>query len=49
MSKDLRLMFINSLRTGNPLMGTFANSEDPDEMPHKAADHQVLQYLLKQK
>ena len=25
-----------------------ANSEDPDEMPHKAAFHQVLHCLLRQ-
>ena len=38
---------INPLYTGNPLMGTLANSEDPDEMPHKAAFHQGLHFLLK--
>ena len=27
-------------------MGTLANSEDPDEMPHNAAFHQGLYYLL---
>ena len=27
--------------------GTFSNSEDPDEMPHKAAFHQGLHCLLK--
>ena len=26
-----------------------ANSEDPDEMPHKAAFHQGLHYMLRQK
>ena len=26
-------------------MGTFANSEDPDEMPHNAAFHQGLHCL----
>ena len=25
--------------TGNPLTGTLANSEDPDEMPHNVAVH----------
>ena len=30
---------INPLYTGNPLTGTFANSEDPDEMQHYAAFH----------
>ena len=29
-------------------MGTLANSEDPDEMPHDAAFHQGLQCLLRQ-
>ena len=29
-------------------MGTLANSEDPDEMSHKAAFHQGLQGLLRQ-
>ena len=29
-------------------MGTVANSEDPDEIMHKAAFHQCLQYLLRQ-
>ena len=27
-------------------MGTLANSEDPDEMPHKEAFHQGLHFLL---
>ena len=35
--------------TGNPLMGTLANSEDLDEMQHNAAFHQGLQFLLKLK
>ena len=30
-------------------MGTLATSEDPDEMPHNAAFHQGLHYLLRQK
>ena len=29
-------------------MSTFANSEDPDEMPHNAAFHQGLPCLLRQ-
>ena len=29
-------------------MGTLANSDDPDEMPHHAAFHQGLHYLLRQ-
>ena len=28
-------------------MGTFTNSEDPDEMPHNAAFNQGLHCLLK--
>ena len=27
-------------------MGTFTNTEDPDEMPHNAAFHKVLHCLL---
>ena len=30
-------------------MGTFTNSEDPDEMQHNAAFHQGLHWLLKLK
>ena len=30
-------------------MGTLANSEDPDEMPHNAASHQGLHCLLRLK
>ena len=30
-------------------MGTLANSEDPDEMPHYAAFQQDLQFLLRYK
>ena len=30
-------------------MGTFTNSEDPDEMPHNAAFHQGLHCLLGKK
>ena len=29
-------------------MRTLVNSEDPDEMPHDAAFHQGLYYLLRQ-
>ena len=29
-------------------MGTLANLEDPDEMPHDAAFHQALHCLLRQ-
>ena len=29
-------------------MGTMANSEDPDEMPHNAVFHQGLHCLLRQ-
>ena len=28
-------------------MGSFANSEDPDEMQHNTAFHQGLQYILR--
>ena len=37
---------INPLKNRNPKTGTFANSEDPDEMPHHAAFHQGLHCLL---
>ena len=30
-------------------MNTLANNEDPDEVPHNAAFHQVLYCLLRQK
>ena len=30
-------------------MCTFANSEDPDEMPHDVAFHQDLHYFLRHK
>ena len=36
------------LKAGNPLKGTSANGEDPDEMPHHAAFHQGLHCLLTQ-
>ena len=29
-----------TLHTGNPIMDTFTNSEDADEMPHNVAFHQ---------
>ena len=31
---------LSPMYTGNPLMATLANSEDPDEMQHNAAFHQ---------
>ena len=37
----------NALLTRNPLTGTLANSEDPDEMPHDVAFHQGLHCLLR--
>ena len=37
---------IKPLYTGNPLMGSFAYSEDPDEMQHNAAFHLDLHCLL---
>ena len=36
-----------SLETGNPKMGTLANSENPDEMPHNAAFYQGLHCFLR--
>ena len=36
---------LSSLYTRNPLMGTLANSEDPDEMQQNAAFHQGLPCL----
>ena len=38
----------STLKTRNPQMGTFANSEDPDEMQHNAAFHKGLHCLLRQ-
>ena len=38
---------LNLLYTGNPKTGTLTNSEDPDEILHNVAFHQVLYYLLK--
>ena len=38
---------LNPLNMGNPITGTFTNSEDPDEMPHNAAFHQGLHCLLR--
>ena len=37
---------INPLCSGNPLISTFANSEDPDEMQHNAAFHQTAIIML---
>ena len=34
---------------GNPKTGTLVNSEDPDEMQHKAAFHQGLHCSLRRK
>ena len=36
------------MRTGNPLLGTLANSEDPDEMLHNLAFHVGQHCLLRQ-
>ena len=36
------------LKTRNPKTGSLSNSEDIDKMPHNAAFHQDLQYLLRQ-
>ena len=40
---------INPIDTCDFYMRTLANSEDPDEMPHHAAFHLGLHYLLRQK
>ena len=37
-----------TLKTRNPIIGTFAKSEDPDEMLHNAAFHQDLHCLQRQ-
>ena len=37
----------NPFHSGNLQTGTLANSEDPDEMPHKAAFHLSLHCLPK--
>ena len=42
-------MFCSVLYTGDPLISTLTNSEDPDEMPHYAAFHLGLHCVLRQK
>ena len=37
---------LDPLHTGNPRKGTFANSEDPNEMHHNVALHQGLQAVF---
>ena len=38
---------INPMKTINSKMSTLANSEDPDEMPHKASGHwQIKMHFL---
>ena len=37
------------LHTGNPLTGTLANREGPDEMQHNAEFHRSLHILLRLK
>ena len=44
--KDTRLKWINPFHSGYGYTGILANSEDPYEMPHKAAYHQGLHCLL---
>ena len=39
-------VLFNPLYTGNPETGSLANSEDPDEMQHKAAFYQGLSCFL---
>ena len=39
---------INTLKTGKVNPDILTISEDPDEMPHNAAFHQGLHYLLRQ-
>ena len=39
----LHKLLFNPLHSGNPYTGTFANSDDPDEMQQNAALHQGLQ------
>ena len=36
------VVFLNPLKTRDPLTGTFANREDPDKMTQGAAFHQGL-------
>ena len=40
---------VNPLYSRNTKTGTFANSEDPDEMPHNAAFHQGYTLFVKEK
>ena len=44
----MNILKFDLLKTGNHFTGTFANNEDPDKMPHDAAFHQGLHYLLRQ-
>ena len=32
---------INPFKIGSPYTGTLANSEDPDEMPHKSEEKEI--------
>ena len=47
--KCLKAILVNPLYTSEFLILTFANSEDPVEMPHYAAFQLSLQSLFKQK
>ena len=42
------VVVFNPLWSGNPKMGTLANSEDLDEILHDVAVHQCLHCLLSQ-
>ena len=39
---------LNPLSTGNPSMSFMANTEYPDEIPHKVVFHHGLHCLLRQ-
>ena len=44
---QVKLSISNPWYNGNPLTSTYANSADPDEMPHPVAFHQGLHCLQK--
>ena len=45
-SSDFSRSYLNPLYTGDPLMSSSANSEDPDKIPNNAAFHQILHCLI---
>ena len=48
-TNHIQMPCFNHFHSGYRLIGTLANSEDPDEMTNKVAFHQSLHCLLRQK